>query len=117
MKLLVCGSRSITDREYVYSCIDDANQLLGVPIRQIIEGDAKGVDQIAGEYAISHQIGWCKYLPNWGKFGKSAGFKRNTDMVIACDKGIAIWDGISKGTKDSIIKLKKSGKLLKIYRR
>jgi hypothetical protein len=45
------------------------------------------------------------------------GFSKGFEMVGLCDKGIAIWDGTSRGTKHCITKLKKAGKLLKIFRK
>ena len=56
MKLLVCGSRTITNDDYVYGCIADAIISLDYKINEIIEGDAKGVDKIAAKYAIIHQL-------------------------------------------------------------
>lgn len=52
-----------------------------------------------------------EYLPDWDKYGKSAGFKRNTTIVEACDTLLAFWDGKSRGTQDSIAKAEKLGKL------
>lgn len=116
MKLLVCGSRTITDKEYIYRCIMDAIKISTFPITQIIEGNADGVDKGAGFYAIERAIKLETFPPDWS-LGKGAGYIRNKEMVDVCDKGIAIWDGISKGTKDTIIGLRKQGKLFKIYRR
>ena len=117
MKLLVCGSRTIKDKEYIYNCIDDAIKRSNLNITQIIEGNADGVDKQAGFYAIERLLKLETFPPNWGKYGKKAGFIRNQEMVDLCDDGIAIWDGVSIGTEHTIMLLRRQSKLLKIYHR
>lgn len=68
----------------------------------IVTGDASGVDFLARQYAKQHHIACASFEANWDKFGKSAGPIRNKKIVKACDELIAFWDGISKGTKNSI---------------
>jgi hypothetical protein len=41
------------------------------------------------------------YLPEWDKYGKSAGFRRNTTIWNNADQGVAFWDGVSRGTAHS----------------
>lgn len=54
------------------------------------------------------------YKPDWARYGRAAGAIRNKQIVDACDKLIAFWDGKSKGTKISIDMAEKQGKLLKV---
>lgn len=115
MKLLVCGSRSIKNASYIYECINDAIKKLKYRVFTIIEGDAKGVDKIAGKYAIENGLNLDNFKPDWKRYGKGAGKIRSKQMVDLCDKGIAIWDGISIGTEYTIIQLRNQKKLLKIY--
>jgi len=47
----------------------------------------------------------CKSIiikPEWNKYGKSAGYKRNSLIINEADKVVAFWKGESKGTKHSI---------------
>ena len=115
MKLLICGSRCITNWDYIYDCINEIMEEYEGLIYEIIEGDAEGVDRIAGIYAAEHHIRSIVMPANWRKHGKKAGFIRNKEMVDLCDKGIAIWDGYSKGTKHTIDLLKKQNKLIKVF--
>lgn len=119
IKLLVCGSRTITDMYYVFNCIDSTIEYLrvfGCYIVAIIEGQAVGVDYLAGLFAKSHQLELMDdFKPKWNKYGKSAGFIRNKEMVDLCDKGMAIWDGKSKGTTHTISLLRKQNKLIRVY--
>ena len=43
-----------------------------------------------------------KYKPDWDKYGKSAGYIRNTIMADNAEALLALWDGLSKGTKNMI---------------
>lgn len=113
MKLLVTGSRNIDDMSYVFSCLLKIMQVFDFDT--IIEGDAIGVDRLAGLFAVSHGMKLITRKPEWRRYGKRAGLIRNTEMVILCDKGIAIWDGKSRGTKHCINELRKAKKLLKIF--
>ncbi len=110
--LLVTGSRNIFDYDFV------SHELNIVRIKfkfdTIIHGGALGIDMSANLYAIKHNISTIIKEPEWNMYGKAAGPIRNKTMVDLCDKGIAIWDGKSRGTKDCINKLKKANKLLKV---
>ncbi len=112
--LMVCGSRSIEDHDFVWKCIEETYKTY--KFDTIIEGGADGVDSLAGLFTIYHRFNHMTIYPQWNKHGNKAGFMRNSDLVEICNKGIAMWDGKSTGTKDSITKLKKVGKLLKVFK-
>lgn len=113
MYLLVSGSRNIKDKEFVFACLNNISK--EYKIECIIHGDAKGVDTITKKYAYKNYINQRIFAPKYNIYGKKAPIIRNSDMVSFCDKGVCIWDGKSRGTKDTIDKLKKQNKLLKIF--
>lgn len=115
MILLVTGSRSIKNKEFVYDCLDRICQSYNSLM--IIHGDADGVDTLAKEYAKDHCIPQEPFPPKYELWGYKAPLKRNDEMVGMCDKGIAIWNGTSTGTKYTIDRLRENGKLLRIFRR
>jgi hypothetical protein len=80
----------------------------------IVHGGAHGVDSIAGNYA--RDFGYVEevYLPDWKTHGKKAGFLRNAIMADVCDACLAVHDGVSKGTLNSINHIKRMGKPLKV---
>ena len=39
---------------------------------------------------------------DWETYGKSAGYRRNVDMAESADALVALWDGVSNGTKHMI---------------
>lgn len=49
-----------------------------------------------------HNLGTWDFPAEWDKYGKSAGYRRNVDMVDRCDYCLILWDGQSKGTKHDI---------------
>lgn len=100
----VVGSREVKDRALVFYWLDMIDDYYN--IRKIISGGARGVDKIAEEWAdqlpkITKVIYPAKWIVD-GQLDKSAGFKRNHDIVRESDMVIAFWDGISRGTKHAI---------------
>ena len=90
MKLIISGSRYITDGNILRKAVFEwAKQIHGenIPlplnawIDEIIEGGAKGVDSLAGNFAEKHGINHITFHANWKKFGPAAGPLRNEDMA------------------------------------
>ena len=75
---------------------------------------ANGADKIAEVFAKKFNIPIEIIRADWS-IGKQAGVIRNTEIVKKSDFIIAFWDGISKGSKDSITKAKKLNKKLFIF--
>ena len=108
MKLLIVGSRSITD-------FDLAPYVLPV-IDTIISGGAVGVDSLAEQYADLHHISKYILRPQYKLYGKAAPLKRNEEMVRLADELLVIWDGKSKGTQHTINYAKKMNKQITLVR-
>ena len=109
MKLLIVGSRSITDF--------DLSQYVQNDVDTIISGGAGGVDSLAENYADTHRLSKYIMRPSYGLYGRSAPLKRNEKMVETADAVLIIWDGTSKGTKYTLEyaqKLKKPITLVKL---
>ena len=105
MKLLVCGSRSITDLEWVGNQIETyiLNDLqLSFSDITIIEGEAVGVDSIAKVWGQFRKCPIISMPADWSSYGRAAGIIRNEQMVKLCDNCLILWDGKSKGTKNDI---------------
>lgn len=113
MNIAIVGSRGIDD----ISILEQLwNQLkLGFDGHKIISGGAKGVDQMARNFAIAHKIPIIEHIPDWNKYGKKAGYLRNKQIIDECDICIAIWDGSSPGTEHDIRLCKQLKKRLYLY--
>ena len=59
---------------------------------------------------------WKKIFPaEWDKYGKSAGYHRNKDIVNYVDIIMVFWDGKSKGTQHTINLATEQGKPVFVY--
>lgn len=114
MKIMICGSRNIND----YEDLKRGLEMLPRPLETgdiVISGGARGVDTMAERCAEEHGLELMLFLADWQTYGKSAGFRRNVEMVDACDVVLAIWDGKSNGTAHSIDIARKKGKRVFFY--
>lgn len=112
MKLAIVGGRDFNDWKLFRAVITD---VIEKPWETtVISGGARGADSMAKDIANNWGLGYIEFSADWDKYGKSAGFIRNRQIVDYCDKLVAFWDGKSKGTKHSIDLAKEQGKLFKI---
>ena len=102
MKLLIVGSRSITDF--------DLSPYISAEVDTVISGGANGVDSLAEKYADMHKLSKYIIRPRYNLYGKTAPLKRNQEMVELADAVLVIWDGSSKGTQYTLKYAKKLGK-------
>lgn len=108
MKLLVAGSRSIKNF--------DLSKYIPNDTEIIISGGSAGVDALAEQYADEMKLSKFILRPKYKRYKRGAPLKRNDEMVDMCDKVLAIWDGVSKGTKHTIDYANKVGKPVEIVR-
>jgi hypothetical protein len=117
MKVGIIGSREFSDydkmKESILSYFRNKNLDINT-IEYIVSGGARGADKLGERFAEEFNIKTKIHLPNWDKFGKSAGMIRNSDIIDDSDLIFAFWDGQSKGTKDSINKARKRNKEIEI---
>lgn len=103
MRILVCGSRDFDDRERLYKLLDAFIPIVEV----IIEGEAKGADTLAKEWAEEREIIVMGFPANWKQWGRAAGPMRNRQMIEEGkpDLVIAFPSKLlhnTKGTKDMV---------------
>lgn len=96
-KLAIVGSRSVDN----YGLLQKQMRMIPRPI-EIISGGAKGADALAERYAQENGIPITVIRPDWDKYGKSAGFKRNVDIIEQSNAVLVLWDGDSKGALHDI---------------
>ena len=102
MKLLVVGSRSITNF--------DLSPYITAEVETIISGGAGGVDTLAEQYADGHRLSKYIMRPRYDLYGRGAPLKRNEQMVDLADAVLIIWDGQSKGTNYTLKYAQKKNK-------
>jgi predicted Rossmann fold nucleotide-binding protein DprA/Smf involved in DNA uptake len=79
----------------------------------IITGGAKGVDQIAEQYAKERGIEVKIIRPQYDLYG--APLVRNKWIVNECDFILAFWDGKSRGAKFTIDYARKQNKKVEVF--
>ena len=105
MKVVIAGSRQVTDQIFVISAIERS----GFQIKEVVSGGARGVDKLADKWASDNAIPVKVFESDWERYGKAAGPIRNKMMAEYADALIAIWDGKSRGTKNIISTAEKLG--------
>lgn len=106
MKILIAGSRNITNKTIINTAIFRGIKKLvpmsNIPDIEIISGGARGVDLEGEAWARSFNYNIIRFPAQWDKYGKRAGYVRNAEMIAIADAVIAIWDGKSRGTEHTI---------------
>lgn len=109
MRVIIAGSRSITDPALVIDAVIES----GFDVTEIICGGARGADLIGkaiGE-AVDIKVAMYPITPEeWELHGKAAGHLRNQRMAAVADALVAVWDGTSPGTKHMIDTMRKAKK-------
>lgn len=108
MNVVIAGSRTFED----YELFSNYLLKLSFTITKVISGGAKGTDLLGERWAKENNISIAKFIPDWEKYGKFAGPKRNQIMAQECDAAIVFWDLKSKGSKNMIDEALNLGKIV-----
>ena len=116
MKIAIVGSRGFDNAAIIAQSIRRW-MVLAPEGLTIVSGGARGADRIGEDIAYDLSIPIVIHLPDWGKFGKSAGFIRNALIVRDADVVLAFFapGPRSKGTADTVARAKLAGKAVYEY--
>jgi len=118
MRCIIAGSRTITDWQLVAAAVAAS----GFPISQVISGGARGVDALGERWARRRGIRLRRFPADWSRFGRRAGTVRNEEMAraaAAAPEGgclVAVWDGVSRGTRHMIDLARQHGLAVYVHR-
>lgn len=110
MKIAIVGSRDFG----TLGLVEDYVRSLPLDT-VVVSGGARGVDQRAEFVARQRDMPVQIFKADWTRHGKSAGFRRNAQIVGYADKVVAFWDGKSAGTKHTIGLARIAGKLDQLF--
>ncbi len=113
MRIAVVGSRNISlsfERFYELLC-----DLLPDNATAVVSGGARGVDRLAAQFAKLHNLPVTEHLPDYDAFGRIAPLVRNRTIVDDADFIVAVWDGKSRGTLNTIDYTLECNKPLVVY--
>lgn len=129
MKIIIAGSRSITDYNLLKQVMVKSNAF--AKVTEIVSGGAKGVDALGERWAKEHKVKLTVMKARWndldvpgavifvrpgkeeGWYNSKAGIQRNEEMGRYADAAVILWDGVSTGTAHMLNFMKKLGK--KVY--
>jgi len=117
MNLSVVGSRSLKDNAAAMlgAVAIISNIIEKYDITHFVSGGAAGPDKWGEATATGYAILSTIYKPDWDKYGKSAGIRRNVDIINDSDLVLIFWDGKSKGTSHDIMLARKCKKQYALY--
>lgn len=106
MRVIIAGSKTISDYQSVVSAIKMSN----FNITEVVSGKAVGVDTLGERWAIANNVPIKEMPADWNQYSKSAGPIRNRKMAEYADAAIIVWDGQSAGAKNMIAEIKRVNK-------
>lgn len=59
----------------------------------VVSGKARGADTLGEQYAKEHGYSIQYFPADWERYGKAAGYLRNTEMAKNADALVAFWTG------------------------
>lgn len=114
--ILVCGDRNWTNEELIRDVLKAHSNPILRWVERLVHGGCKGADEIAGR--VGKELGYHvqEFPANWNLHGKSAGPKRNIEMLnhikgMLRAEVIAFHNDLdnSKGTKHMVSIAKAAG--------
>lgn len=101
-RLIIAGSRNFNNKELLYKSVKDVVSSVGDDV-EIVSGHCRGADMLGEQFAKDMNIPVIVFPADWNRYGKRAGYIRNTDMAKYASQCngilIAFPVGESKGTR------------------
>jgi hypothetical protein len=79
MRLVVTGGRDYSDTAAAFAALDDLHACK--PITVLIQGEARGLDARAKNWAFRRGVPCASFAAQWDKYDKDAGGIRNQQMI------------------------------------
>ena len=112
MKVVIAGSRDITDYDILLKAIKECP----FQITEVISGRARGVDTLGEKYAEDYGLKLHPFPADWKRLRNAAGPIRNAQMADFADAVLCVWDGKSPGTKDMMNQARTRGLPLYVFK-
>lgn len=107
MRVIVCGGRDYRDRNAVFNALDRLHAKRGIEL--VIHGGARGADCLAQQWADERGIPCRTYQAMWNLHGRSAGPRRNQQMIDdGTPDGVVAFPG-GVGTRDMVERARRAG--------
>jgi len=96
-RIIIAGSRTLPATAFPTTRVAGLLATTAAPV--IVSGGARGGDQGGERFAVAHGLDFLRVPAEWERYGAAAGPIRNQHLAFLGSHLIAIWDGVSKGTK------------------
>lgn len=106
MRILVCGGRDFHDRRTMWQVLDQWHNTRGIEV--IIQGGARGADQLANGWATSRGVLSQTYPADWS-LGLKAGPLRNQQMLDEGRPDVVLAFPGRYGTFDMVCRAREAG--------
>lgn len=80
-RICVTGPRDEKDKEFVWSELDAFHESERGPVTELGQGEARGVDRFAKQWAEARDIPTKDYAADWDQYDEAAGAIRNGEML------------------------------------
>lgn len=114
-RVIIAGSRDFSDYQLLCEKMDRLLSNVKEPIT-VVCGKARGADTLGEQYALERGYEVLPFPADWERYGRSAGYRRNTQMAENADALVAFWDGESIGTRHMISIAKSHGLKVRVVR-
>ena len=108
MRVLVCGGRDFTDRDFVHNTLCALNAKRG-PIACVIHGAATGADHEGMIWAQMMGVKHAPFAADWRTHGRAAGPLRNQRMLDEGRPNLVVAFPGGKGTADMVRRARLAG--------
>lgn len=105
MRILVCGGRDFVDSSTLWGHLDVLHREAKHDCMVVIQGGARGADQIAREWCVSRKVAYENYPADWTVPGPI----RNQQMIDRGRPDCVIAFPGGKGTADMVARACKAG--------
>lgn len=113
--LIVAGGRDYLDYKRMENVLFEFAEQHGEDyLINIVSGMSRGADRLAVQFCRNHGVQLIEMPADWNQYGKSAGYRRNTDMAAISQGLIAFWDKSSKGTQHMISTAQSNGLIVQV---
>ena len=128
LKVIIAGSRSITDYSLIKRVMDELVRTNGLKVAEVVSGKARGVDTLGEQWANGNNIPVKPFPADWSvptdpvnystmtkagklvvktnaagkKYNALGGFNRNEEMAVYGHALVLFWDGKSTGSADML---------------
>ena len=106
-RVLVCGGRDFTDREFAFSVLDRMHAT--IPFACVIQGGARGADMLGKEWGDSRAVPVIEFMAEWDRLGRKAGPIRNQRMLDEGRPDLVLAFPGGRGTADMCAKANAAG--------